>query len=447
MVYKHYRTGIAVRVVLLALSLLLLAYLVIHTHYYVSIVFLLLCCVLQATGLIRYTDRTNERLARFFSAIRYDDFTQMFGQNGSDRSFALLNRELNEVIASFRSVRKESEEQRLFLKNVIQHIGIGLLVFDKDGKVEQCNTTFKRLLRLPALHHIDEIVEPFGEVRQAVRQLKNGEGLLLKVIDAGELLQLSVSLTEFMLREQRLRLVTMQNIGRELNEKELEAWHNLTRVLAHEIMNSMTPIISLASSAAEALKQVKPTGEEQGVVVKDVARAIDTIERRSEGLLRFVESYRSIARIPRPEFRLVPVRELLESVRQLMAERLSHAGVRLKIAIDLPDMQLTADRALVEQVLINLLLNAIDALENVPQPVISIHAFYDEKSRVCIDVEDNGKGIAGEVREKIFIPFFSTKRQGSGIGLSLTKQIMWLHSGTIHVESEPGNHTVFRLRF
>ena len=275
-----------------------------------------------------------------------------------------------------------------------------------------------------------------------------GDKELIKLQQEDDLLQLSIFATGFILRRQQLMLVAMQNIQHELEEKEIISWQNLIRVLTHEIMNSITPIASLASTAQGLLKNNKEceVPESMNEVIDDVRNAVNTIEKRSNGLLTFIENYRKLTRIPKPAFKVVPVRDLFDRVEYLLKDQFEHSSIKFKKRVDPESLTITADPALMEQVLINLCKNAAEALNGITMPKIKMKAGTDGRGNPVIKVSDNGKGIAEEVVEKIFIPFFTTKPQGSGIGLSLSRQIIRLHKGTIGVASTPNEKTVFKLR-
>jgi len=262
---------------------------------------------------------------------------------------------------------------------------------------------------------------------------------------------LALYATEFRLRQQKYTMVSVQNIQSELEEKEMEAWQNLIRVLTHEIMNSVTPIASLASTANDLLMQIPEDREDSKktplTAIDDVSSAVQTIERRSQGLLRFVDSYRKLTRLPKPNFQIFPISELFERVQQLMQSQISERGIDFQTRVDPESLELTADPEMIEQVLINLLMNAIQASARKHKPRIRLTASMDDRGRTVIRVTDNGPGITDEAMEKIFIPFFTTKKEGSGIGLSLARQIIRLHRGSISVQSKPHVETVFTLRF
>ncbi len=261
---------------------------------------------------------------------------------------------------------------------------------------------------------------------------------------------MSLYATRFILQNEPLTLISVQNIQSELDEKELEAWQNLIRVLTHEIMNSITPIASLASTANRLLGNASTDLEKYPEIresFRDVSQAITTIESRSQGLLKFVESYRKLTRIPKPEFEIVPIRELFNRVVPLMQAKFDERGIRFTQSIEPETLEITADLNLVEQVLINLLQNALDWAGTKPNGEAILSAGMGNAGRPIVQIIDNGPGIQKEALEKIFIPFFTTKPDGSGIGLSLSRQIMQLHHGSISVTSEPGRNTVFTLKF
>ena len=445
--YKNFRLNCMFRVLFLGVTIYVFFYLFLQTALYATIVIAGSIILYQIYSLIHYVEKTNRDLTRFFEAIKHTDFTQSFTGAGLGSSFDHLKSAFAEVIEEFRRARAEKEEHHRYLQTVVQHVGIGLIAFDQNGKVGLLNTAAKRLLHVTHLKNIKSLDSFSKSFVETLLRLKSGEKALVKVDDKNELLQFAIYATEFKLREQMLTLVSIQNIQSELEEKEMEAWQNLIRVLTHEIMNSVTPIASLASTVNELLDKPKSRSDITPEYVSDMRGAALTIQKRSEGLLHFVDAYRSLTRIPRPNFKIFRVTELFGGIEQLLRASFKEKKINLHTAIAPESLELTADPEMIEQVLINLLLNAIQALDSKPEAKIDLTSRIDERGRVIIQVIDNGPGIIPEVLEKIFIPFFTTKPDGSGIGLSLSRQIMRLHRGTITARSEPNVETRFTLRF
>jgi len=399
-------------------------------------------------SLFLYVDRSNRGLVRFLQAVRYHDFSLSPGIEGLGGSFAELNAAFREISGQFQRTREEKEEQYRYLQTVVQHIAVGLLSVRADGCVDLLNNAAKRLLRVSHLRHIADLPPVFGPLRAEIGRLRRGEKSLLKLDVPDEELQLSLATTEFKLRGQLYKLVSLQNIQVELEEKEAEAWQSLTRVLTHEIMNSLTPIASLAATASSLLPvSAADSGDTGAAGGEEIAQALQTIHRRSEGLMRFVHAYRSVALIPQPQFRIFPVAEMFQRIEKLLHDKLIRQGIVFQVEVEPPSLEITADPDLAEQVLINLLLNAMEALAATREPRILLSSRMNERGRVVIQVGDNGPGISPEARQKIFIPFFTTKKEGSGIGLSFSRQVMRLHRGVITAQSQPGTGTVFSLRF
>ena len=451
MVFKNFRLVSTIRVVLLGATIFLFIILILRTSLYAVTFITGLLIPYQLFWLIRYVEKTNKDLNRFLDAIRYEDFSQSFSGPSLGASFDEVKAAFNEVLEKFKQTRSEKEQHFRYLQTVVQHVGIGLLTFQPDGEIELINTTAKRLLKVIRLKNIDQLTALSPELVTCLKKIKSGEKALVKVEDEKELLHLAIYATEFRLRDQKYMLVSIQNIQSELEEKEMEAWQNLIRVLTHEIMNSVTPISSLASTVNSLLgMDTEPgLGEQQisNETIEDVRGAVQTIEKRSKGLLYFVESYRKLTRIPRPNFQIFEVATLFDRVEQLMNVHIANTNIVFKISVEPQSLELTADPELIEQVLINLLLNAFAAVKEQSDPEIELLSRIDERGRVIVQVIDNGPGIIKEVQDKIFIPFFTTKKEGSGIGLSLSRQILRLHRGTISVQSTPGSRTVFTLRF
>jgi nitrogen fixation/metabolism regulation signal transduction histidine kinase len=393
-------------------------------------------------------ETTNRRLTNFLDAIRHADFSQSFRGTELGKNYRQLNEAFADVMKNFQKIRGEKEENYRYLQTVVQHVGVGLIVYDQSGKIELINTTAKRLLNITQIGHVQVLASISEELVNKLIEMKPRTRDLIRIQSDDDLLHLALYTTEFRLRGRALTLASIQNIQSELEEQEMEAWQKIIRVLTHEIMNSMTPISSLAKTIDEWLIEF---GKEKGVntstELSDIQEAIMTIQKRSEGLIHFVESYRKLTRIPQPNFQIIKVEEIFKRVSQLMEKELSDKKIKFNQSISPQDLSVMADSELIEQVLINLFKNAIDALSKNKKGQISLTGEKDMRGRVLISLSDNGPGIVTEAREKIFIPFFTTKKTGSGIGLSLSRQIMRQHRGSITVISDPNNETMFKLIF
>jgi two-component system nitrogen regulation sensor histidine kinase NtrY len=446
MIFRRFRANVIARALLLAMTALLI-YPTLARHLYAATALIGLLIILQVYSLIHYVQGTNRELARFLESIRYNDFSAGFTTGTKGSGFDELNRIYSEVVQRFREISLEKEESYRYLQAVVQHVGIGMIAFDPDGGVELINPAAKKLFDIPRLGRIDDLVSVSPGLVRILKSIEPGGSELIKITVAGEFLQIFVYATELRLRRTILKLVSFQNISPELEAKEMEAWQNLIRVLTHEIKNSLTPIASLTSSMEEMLAvRERPEGIDDETL-QDIHIALRTIKKRSEGLLRFTDAYRSLTKIKEPELQSFRVSELVARVGKLSSKQIAEAGGKLYTNVEPPDLELHADPQLVEQVLINLMLNSIDAIAGRTDGHIEISVYVDGRNHVVIKVVDNGRGIVEEALEKIFIPFYSTKKEGSGIGLSLSRQIMRLHHGDLTAESEPGTRTIFTMRF
>lgn len=447
MVYRRFRIVLIARVLLLCGTIYLFYFLILKTSYYAATLIVASVIAYQITTLIQYVEKTNRDLTRFLDAIKYSDFSQTFINTGLGSSFNDLKAAFNEVILKFQEARSEKEEHFRYLQTVVQHVGIGLLAFDSNGQVSLINNAAKRLLNVPYLKNINALRAFSESLVEILTDLNAGQKTLVKIDTPNEQLQFVIYATEFRMQGQRFTLVSLQNIGAELEEKEMEAWQKLIRVLTHEIMNSITPISSLAATANGLLQDTVEETKIPADAVDDIGNALQTIHKRSEGLSNFVDAYRNLTRIPNPNFQIFPVSVLYDRIHMLMRTQAKEQKIDFSVDIYPESLELTADPELVEQILINLSMNAFQAVQGTEAPKVGLRARQDEKGRVLLQVSDNGPGILKEVQEKIFIPFFTTKKGGSGIGLSLSRQIMRLHRGTISVQSEPNVQTMFTLRF
>lgn len=451
MAFNGFRFGVIGRVLGLAALMFATVWLSMHHEFRFSAVIVGIMAVMAVLELIRYVERTNRRITQFLESIRHADFTSTFSDKGMGKSFKRLSEAFTEVINEFKKNRAEKEEHFNYLQTVVQHISIGIIAFRSDGKVDMQNHAVRRLLGTSPLRNISELGVIKKSLPESLLRMKAGDRSLIKVFIDNELLQLSIYATEFRLRNESYVLVSLQNIHSELEEKEIESWQKLIRVLTHEIMNSITPISSLASTVTDMLidAEISPpkARELDQEDVQNVHDALLTIQNRSSGLLNFVEIYRNLTRIPKPNFRYFPVTEAFDRLQRLMKPRLIEQNVSFTFRASPPDLMLTADPDLIDQVFINLILNALDALKGREEGKIGIEAYANKNGRITIDIIDNGSGIKPDIIDKIFMPFFTSKKEGSGIGLSLSRQIMQLHKGSISVKSRPEEGTIFSLTF
>lgn len=451
MVYRRFRVNITVRILTLSLFLCLFFFLLFRTELFAALFITAVLSAYQIYSLIRYVETTNRDLSRFFETIKYEDFSQTFKDDGRGKSFSELRTAFNDICDAFRKARSEKEQHYHYLQTVVQHIGVGLIALQRNGDVELINTAAKRLLRVPRLKNVKSLEKFSKPLVEKLLNLRSKEKALVKVYDNGELLYLSLYATEFKLGGQDISLVSIQNIQSELEKTEIEAWQKLIRVLTHEIMNSITPISSLASTMTDLIGEdfsgLSSDSESYQETLDDLRQAIKTIQKRSQGLLHFVDAYRNLTLIPQPNIQIFPLQELFDRVEKLMQANIEGKGINFKAEVNPKSLEMTADPELIEQVLINLLLNALQALDQRQDPQIHLDAHLDDRGRILIQIKDNGPGISKENLDKIFIPFFSTKDGGSGIGLSFSRQIMRLHTGTINAHSIPDYQTTFTLRF
>jgi len=448
--FRNFRFMVVSRVVLIMLSVVVLLMLVDRPGFLISSFILALLIILQVASLVRYVERTNRKLSVFFETIRHSDFTSTFADKGLGKSFDDLNKAFNEVIAEFQKTRAAKEEHFNYLQTVVQHVNNAIIVYKKDGSVNMMNNAFKRMFRISNVRFIDELKKVDDNLAEKLLHIKAGESELMKVFHDNELMQLSIRATEFRMQGDDYVLVSLQNIHTELEAKEMDSWQKLIRVLTHEIMNSITPIVSLSSTVKGLLIDEESVHLRQDIDEDDVESAqsaLNTIERRSQGLLNFVQVYRNLTRIPKPSFRHFEVQQLFDNVEQLLQPKIEVQQIQCVYKVLPPGLMLTADPDLIEQVLINLVINSIHAVKEAETPKIQVLGTEAGPNHINISVSDNGHGIKPDNLEQIFVPFFTSKKEGSGIGLSLAREIMRLHKGNITVKSKPHHETKFTLHF
>jgi nitrogen fixation/metabolism regulation signal transduction histidine kinase len=451
MVFRGKNTFIALRVVLLFLSLSITNYVIFQTPYRISAA--ILCCLViaQFVEMLRFITSERKHFARFFSALLHNDFTYHIPEKSLPKNNESWQHFANELLRKVQKLQVEKEEKHLLLQLITENAGTGILVFDESGEIFQMNNEVKKLLGAAHIHHIDGLNNYAENLSSKFRSLAAGEKTIIRLIKEHTYLQLMVAAQKFKQQEKTYTLLTLQHIGAELEEKEIQAWQKLTSVLSHEIMNALTPVISLAASAnfmlGETLKH--NDGNQNREELSDIKNALNTIEKRSNSMLNFVQAYRKINKIPVPEFQRVYIYALLENVLDAIGNKLkeSEIKVRNKVSPVIAKHTIIADPDLMQQVLLNLFINSIHASKNIENPVIEIDAALESGKMVTLLISDNGSGIPDENRDKIFIPFYSTKQEGSGIGLSVCKQIMQAHGGDIYLLPKmlSANKTTFAL--
>lgn len=441
--FKNFKVNVAIRQISLVLVMLAFFYCMYYTNFYVTTFILLVIAAILFWDTMNYMDKTNEDFTAFLMGIQYEDFSATYSGYHKGTSFGKLYEAFNLITTKFRNIKAEKVANHQYLQTIIEHVNTGLLCINEEKEVVLMNKALKELLRKPYLKDFAAVEKLFPELHKLITRLESGQHELIKMTVQNRLLELSVSVADFKLREAPYKLISFQNIQKELEEKELDAWQKLIRILTHEIMNSVTPITSLASSLKGLIEDKERVLDEEEM--EDIRDGIYAIQKRGEGLLHFTETYRSLTKIPPPKFQLVEAQPLLERIHILFKPVLKKYGVELELQFPSKMVVFIADVELIEQVIINLLKNGIEAAREVENPKIEIRAIKTNEGKTIIEVQDNGKGIKEDVLDKIFVPFFTTKKEGSGIGLSLSRQIMRLHKGNIEVNSVIGKGTVFTL--
>ncbi|MEP2026532.1 MAG: ATP-binding protein [Reichenbachiella sp.] len=453
---NNFKLNLIVRVLLIFCTCIFLVNLFYTESYTLTKVLVSCLLAYEVYVLIKYLDKTNRELAGFLNSIKYDDFTHTYTTKKSGTSMDGLYEQFNNVIKKFREIRAEKEAQHNYLRTIVQHVGIGIITFDKSGEIQIINSTAKSLLGVDLIKNVKQLSSVSEELVNSLMELKTGGRDLMKIEKKGEEVQLAIYAIELMRRDEEFKLISIQNIKSELEEKEMDAWQNLIRVLTHEIMNSVTPISSLAATIETELEsqinaedfKIENISKED---LSDFHMALHTIHKRSDGLIKFVSDFRNLTRIPIPQLEDILICDLIRPMLNLLRFDLEQNDIKVNLDIVPEQLMIRVDKEQVEQVLINLLKNAIQAMgeneELKKAKEISISAVVENDERITVKIKDNGTGIDEEALKKVFIPFFTTKKSGSGIGLSLSKQIMRKHNGNISVQSVVNEGTEFTLTF
>jgi len=447
MAYKKYEWRIMLRVIFLFITLTATSFLLVKGWFiYLLIAFPVL--IYQMIDIFRFQRKAHDELDEFVQSVHYRDFSRYFDVKHAPIELQSLRQGFNEINTTFKVISKEKETQYQYLQKILELVDTGILSYEENsGDVVWMNESLKRMMQLPYLKTIHSLAKRDNDLYQQILSLKPGDNKIGLAHLEKSSFKILLSATAFQTEGKIYKLIAFQNVNEALDETEAKAWQKLLSVMTHEIMNSVAPISSLADTLKHRLQQTVTTLNDDSGSLDDLELGIDTIKRRSEGLLKFAQTYRNLNKITTLNLQKVYVRDLFANILQLMQPTLEQKNIELETILKDTDLQLEIDVNLIEQVLINLVVNAIDATKDRPTPKIILSAFTSNNRKHVIRIADNGAGMPPELLDKIFVPFFSTKKNGSGIGLSLCKQIMMLHRGNIQVQSAEGEGTAFSLQF
>jgi nitrogen fixation/metabolism regulation signal transduction histidine kinase len=417
------------------------------------VVFVYLCIfmiIIVVINLVNYLNSTNRKISYFLDSVQSEDSTLSFPANITTKPIREIYQGIDKVNKQIQQLKIESRQQEQYFQTLLEHVGTGIVTFDTKGLVHHANSAGKKMLGVNILTHLNQLEKVDRNLFQAIRNIKPFDQKLVSVLSESGSIQLSIKATAFKTKDDELILLSVQDIKNELDEKELESWMKLIRVLMHEIMNSIAPITSLSESLCQFFMiDGRPALPEEvtETTIQNTLRGLSVIKEQGHGLMLFVESYRKLTRLPKPDKKIFRVEDLISRIKVLYTSLENSEKINLTVTVNPEEMELLADENLISLVLINLTKNALQANENNPEGKIQVIAGINSAHRPEIRVVDNGPGIPEEILEQIFIPFFTTRENGSGIGLSLSRQIMRLHGGRLQVRSVPGKETVFSLIF
>lgn len=447
MVSKHIHLQLILRISLLALTALGVGFLF-FSHRYVFSGLALVLLIAQTYLLIYYVNQTNRKIAYFFDAIKNEDFTLRFPEKLSVKSLEELNHSLNTLNSMIQDIHLKKQAQEQFYQEILKQAEIGIMTINPKGHILYANPSIEKLLNYHPLNHVKQLkqIDPYLYAKFA--DLQPFDSSTHQLTNEREKTELTLKTTAINVDGQRLLLVLVQDIRKELDEKETDSWVKLIRVLTHEIMNTITPITSISESILKYYQKGEDRSgpsELPGQHLQNTVKGLEVIREQGNDLMNFVQSYRKFLSVPEPDRELVPARKLLDKVKMLLGEESGAGPARIEVSVVPPDLQLYIDVRQITQVLVNLGKNAQQSLGDQKDGKIKLLAGIDSKDKKFIQVWDNGPGISADMINQIFVPFFTTKRTGTGIGLSLSKQIMRLHRGSIQVNSN--EDTVFTLTF
>ncbi|MFI5158157.1 MAG: sensor histidine kinase [Sphingobacteriales bacterium] len=449
MIFKRYEWRLVLRVVLMLITLTATSWLVVKGRdYYYFLIITVPLVIYEVMDLIRFQKKAQDEVSQFVESVHYRDFSRHFDVRKAPNELKPLRKGFNEINTTFKLISRERETQYHYLQKILELVDTGILSYEQEtGETGWLNEAFKKLMGVPYLKTIHSLEKREETLYHEIIKLKPGDSKILTITRNQQLVKILVTGSLLRSDEKVYKLVAFQNVSEALDETESKAWQKLLNVMTHEIMNSVAPISSLADTLKNRLQSPEIKNSPVSSHMEDLELGIDTIKRRSEGLLKFTESYRSLNKITKLDLTKILVRNLFETLNSLMKPTFEKKNIELEIILRDPALSIEADLHLIEQVMINLMVNAVEAVKERETPRITLSAEVQANSRTLLKVSDNGVGMPPELLDKIFIPFFSTRKAGSGIGLSLCKQIMLLHKGNIQVQSASGTGSAFILQF
>jgi len=464
--FKRFSLLIATRTILAMLTLIFLTQAMMSDGYHATVMLLIAVLLIQFFEIIRFISKTNAELVRFFEAVRHADFSQRFELKSVGSGFDELGSTFTDILKRIQNVRSNQEAELRHIKAIIEHVPVPLLSIDHNGKITLWNNSVRRLFGTNVVTHIDDMAKFNENFPKKLQSILAGERTLVHITIDDMEHKLIISATEITTATQQETLLSMQDIQSELARAQLQAWQDLVSVLTHEIMNSITPVASLAKTAVDLVQDVQEktqtlpaiteeTKEELSEELDDVLGAVKTVARRSDGLMQFVTSYRRLTRLPSPNKKTTSVATMFDHVTTLAKQNWQKDNIELTANIVPQALDIYVDPDMIEQILLNLLLNAEHALITSEGEIekktctakIALNAFLNVRGHVVIEVADNGKGIENKNMTQIFVPFFTTKKEGSGVGLALTRQVMLAHNGKVAVRNNSQGGATFSLTF
>lgn len=448
MVFRRFNINIIIRLTLLALLCILGTLYFINKGFDIYFIFITGITFFAVFNLVRYFNRSNQELSLFLSSIINEDSSLVFNEQTGNKSYDSLHRSINRLNEKIRDARMNIIIQEKFFQAVVENSSTGLLAFNDKGIVKLANTKARELLGIEHLHSIKQLQRINRRLINALEGIKPGSKHLLDIIINDSAVHLSLTATGIKLADQHVKVIAINDISHEIDKQEIESWQKLIRILNHEIMNSVAPITSLSSTISGFYKEngkQKKAKSLDDKTISNTLKGLALIEGHGKGLISFVDSYRSLTKLPELKLEEVCIKDIFESViilaASLMEEKYPDKEISLSTAVEPVDLVICADESLLTRVLFNLVKNSMEALQETQDPKILLEAEQHSSGKNIIRITDNGQGMSKELIERIFIPFFTTRDNGSGIGLSLSRQIINMHNGSIAVKSSPGHGT------
>jgi len=451
MILKKHFINIWIRVIAILVNCFAIAFVSIPQPDWFYIINLLTLLAIQVILFVRSQNSLNREIEKLFDSLENSETTLSFFNQSNNPDFQNIFKRFDKLTEQIQKLKMDSFQKNIYLTTLFEHINIGIITLNNKGEISLKNSQVTKILAKGNINHINDIRKINLSFATAIENIKPDESKLISLYKDGYLQHLLVRAALLKFTGEEIKIISFQNIRSELDNREMEGWQKLIRVLTHELMNSSGPINSTISTILELLtldnhnpKNISAISQD---ILNDTIQGLKIIDERSKGMIEFVTRFRSLTLIPSPHLENIELDAIVNNIQVLLSDESEKRGIKILYKPILSGLKLIADKGMIEQIIINLIKNSFEAINQTNNPRINISAWTDINNHVLIDISDNGEGIPQDIQDKIFIPFYTTRKNGTGIGLSLSRQLANIQGGALVLNKSTDQGTTFTLKF